>query len=38
MEAIGNLDKHNLICVVVIEALSDWVKESVGGVEAQPGL
>lgn len=38
MEAIGNLDKHNLICVMVTEALADWVEESVGGVEVQPGL
>lgn len=34
---MGNLDKSNLICVLVIEALSDWVEQSMGSEKVEPG-
>lgn len=37
MEAIVNPNKRSLICTMVIEALSDWVEESVGSEEVEPG-
>ena len=37
MEAISKLDESNLICALEIEALSDWVEESVGNGEGGSG-
>lgn len=37
VEAIDNPNRRNLICTMVIEALSDWVEESVGSEEVEAG-
>lgn len=35
MEAVGNPNKRNVICTVVMETLSDWVEESVENEEVE---
>lgn len=38
MEAAGNLIESNLICAVVMEALSERAEESPGSEDVAPGL